>query len=187
MAIDDETIARINETLETADRVDAHRIRVVGDGGEVVLHGAVATPEEATVAAMIAEKGAAGAVTVRNELRVDQGLREATAQDAGGRAAEDAGTPQRSPEQPGQPADDLTPHVEEALGESLAWDPPEEPASAPTRGEERGLPSRDTTVPAAAREGTVDDPDAVEPSAGDLSAAELERAARPQPDHDEDR
>lgn len=186
MAIDEETRARINDALERSDRVDAGRIDVADDGDAVVLRGAVATPEEATVAVMIAEADATEAVTVRNELRVDEGLREATAQDAGGVAAGKA-TPQRSPEQPGQPADDLTPHAEEALGESIAWDPPDAPSTAPTQGEERGRLARDTSVPPSAEAGTVDDPDDVDPSAADLSAAELERTARPQPDHDEDR
>lgn len=187
MAIDDETRARIRDALQRSDRVDAGRIDVADDGEEVVLRGAVASPEEATVAVMIAENDAADAVSVRNELRVDEGLREATAQDAGGVAAEDAAAPQRSPEQPAQPADDLTPHAEEALGEGIAWDPPEEPTTAPTQGEERGVLAHDTSVPPSAEEGMVDDPHDVEPSAADMSAAELERTARPQPDHDEDR
>lgn len=186
MAID-ETRARIRDALARSDRVDAGRIDVAADAEEVVLRGAVATPEEATVAVMIAEADAAEVVTVRNELRVDEGLREATAQDAGGVAAEEQAAPQRSPEQPGQPADDLTPHAEEALGEGIAWDPPEQPATAPTQTEERGVLARDTSVPPSAEEGTVDDPDAVAPSAADLSAAELERSSRPRPDNDEDR
>lgn len=173
MAIDDETLARIRVALEDSSRVDAARLDVSRDGQEVVLRGAVATPEEATVAAMIAEQDT---LTVRNELLVDAGLREGA-----GAAAEEqpSSAPQRSPEDPAQPADDLTPNAEEALGESIAWDPPEAPSSAPTRAEERGHLSRDSTAVPAAPEGEVEDPDTVEPSAADLSAAELKRSARP--------
>lgn len=178
MTIDDETLARIRAALEESARVDAARLQVAQDGQEVVLRGAVATPEEATVAAMIAEQDTP---TVRNELLVDAGLREG----AGAAAGEEPSAPQRSPEDPAQPADDLTPAAEEALGESIAWDPPEAPSSAPTRAEERGHLARDATAVPVAPEGDVEDPDAEEPSAADLSAAELQRAARP--DHREDR
>lgn len=177
MTIDDETLARIRVALEDSSRVDADRLQVTADGEDVVLRGAVATPEEATVAAMIAEQDTP---TVRNELLVDAGLRE------GAGAAGDAPSPapQRSPEDPDRP-DDLTPNAEEALGEGVAWDPPEAPSSAPTRAEERGYLSRDAEAVPAAPEGDVEDPDAVDPSAADLSAAELERSARP--DDREDR
>lgn len=180
MTIDDETLARIRVALEDSSRVDADRLQVAADGEEVVLRGAVATPEEATVAAMIAEQDAP---TVRNELLVDAGLREGAGA-AGAAAEQPSSSPQRSPEDPAQP-DDLTPNAEEALGEGVAWDPPEAPSSAPTRAEERGHLSRDATAVPTAPEGEVDDADTVEPSAADLSAAELERSARP--DEREDR
>lgn len=175
MTVDDETLARIRSALRDAERVDAGRVEVTRDGGDVVLRGAVATPEEATVAALIAEQDVE---SVRNDLRVDPGLREATSQGAPPPPGQPAPAPQRSPEDPSQPADDLTTDVSEALGESLAWDPPDAPATAPTASEQRGRVPRDVTAQPAAPEGTVDDADEVEPSAGDLSAAELERSAR---------
>jgi len=171
MTIDDETLARIRLTLESSARVDASRVQVAREGADVVLRGAVATPEEASVAALIAEQDTP---TVRNELLVDAGLREGDAASAD----QPSPAPPRSPEDPAQPAD-LTPHAEEALGEGMAWDPPDAPSLAPTRAEERGYLSRDAASEPAAPEGDVEDPDAVEPSAADLSAAELERSARP--------
>lgn len=174
MTADDETLARIRAALEDETRVDAARVEVAREGHDVVLRGAVATPEEATVAAMIAERDTQG---VRNDLRVDAGLREATGTAAAPPMDQPTPTPQRSPEDPSQPADDLTPHVEEALGENLAWDPPEAPTSAPTRAEERGSPAGE------ARDPEGGDPDEVEPSAGDLTAADLQRAAHP--DHED--
>lgn len=172
MTADDETLARIRAALDDEERVDARRVEVHRDDQGVVLRGAVATPEEATAATMVAELDTA---SVRNELRVDPGLREATSAGAAPPVGAPPPAPQRSPEDPSQPADDLTPHVEEALGENLAWDPPEAPVLAPTRAEERGSP--------AGEAGRIEDPapdDADEaPSAADLSAAELRRTARP--------
>lgn len=186
MATDDTTLARIRDALEGSGRVDNDRIAVARDGEEIVLRGSVSSAEEASAAAMIAERDPTETVAVRNELRVDQGLREATTQGAGAVGAEDAAAPQRSPEVPGQP-DDLTTNAEEALGENVAWDPPDAPSLAPTQAEQRGYLSRDATVPPAADEGEVADPEAVEPSAGDLSAGELGQVARAEPDDDEDR
>lgn len=165
MTADDETLARIRAALADAERVDAARVEVGRDGQEVVLRGAVASPEEATVAAMVAERDAD---RVRNELHVDPGLREATSEGGAPAMGVPDRAPQRSPEDPAQPADDLTPDVEEALGENLAWDPPEAPSSAPTRAEERSRPG-----------GERGDPEESGSSAPDLSAAELARSARP--------
>lgn len=165
MTADDETLARIRAALDDSDRVDAARVEVARDGQQVVLRGAVATAEEGTAAAMIAERDAD---RVRSDLRVDAGLREATSTGAPPPTGQPAAAPSTSPEDPTRPADDLTANVEEALGENLAWDPPDVPASAPTRAEERGSPA-----------GEASEAGEVEPSAGDLSAAELQRDARP--------
>lgn len=178
MTADDETLARIRAALDGETRVDAGRVEVAREGQDVVLRGAVATSEEATVAAMIAERDTR---RVRNDLRVDAGLREATSAEAAPPIGRPAPAPQRSPEDPSQPADDLTPNVEEALGENLAWDPPEAPTSAPTRAEERGSRAGEMRDPEAG------DPREGEPSAGDLSAAELQRAARPTGEDREER
>ncbi|HVL99651.1 MAG TPA: BON domain-containing protein [Egibacteraceae bacterium] len=176
MAPDDDTLDRIRAALDESVRVDPERVEILREGDDVVLRGAVATPEEASVAAMIAEREVE---RVRSELRVDAGLRERTTGGAGPEGEPEA-APQRSPELPSEPADDLTSDVAEALGESLPWDPPDTPSFTPTRAEERGVMGRDTAAASLAPEGPVDDPDDVEPSAPDLSAAELERSARPE-------
>lgn len=183
---DDDILARIRAVLEGSPRIDAARIEVLRDGEDVVLRGAVATPEEASVAAMIVEGRAGdvvrptgdsyGLLTVRNELRVDPGLREVTseAQPARSSGAED------TPEDPAVAA-------YEALGENVAWDPPDAPSLAPTRGEELGRPAAAPSMPPPAEPGTVGDDDEAAPSASDLSAAELERSARPADTDDKDR
>lgn len=164
MNADEETLARIRTALANAERVDSSRVEVGREGQEVVLRGAVATPEEATVAALLAERDAA---RVRSELHVDAGLREATSAGAALAPGTPDPAPQRSPEDPTQPADDLTSSVEEALGENIAWDPPDAPSFAPTRAEQRSVPAGDRGEPG---EGGASTPD--------LSAAERTRAAR---------
>jgi hypothetical protein len=173
MAIDDDTLARIRASLASTDRVDATRIDVAAADEVVVLRGAVANHEEAAVAAMIAERDVA---SVRNELQVDAGLREGPAP-----AAQEGAT--RADDRPpgtdplagrGAPTD-----VADALAENEPWDPPDEPSFAPTRAEERGVASRDVASVPIADEGEVASSEGEEPSAADLSAAELRRDARP--------
>lgn len=196
MTSDDDTLARIRALLAGSPRIDAARIEVVRDGAQVVLRGAVSTPEEASVAAMVVE-GRAGdvlgstgdsgeALTVRNELRVDAGLREATSE---AEPAEAARPPAAAGDTPGgeDVPTDLTADAHEALDKNVPWDPPEAPSFAPTRGEELGRPVRASSMPPPARPGTVDNADEEDPSASDLSAAELERTARPTDPDDKDR
>lgn len=163
MTVDDETIARIRQKLTDAQRVDARRIELHrGDDDDVHLLGSVPTPEEATVAAMVAEEEA---LIVENHLRVDPGLR----------AAPNESAPQR-PTEPGGVATDTT--VEDsqaAVGENLPWDPPDAPHTAPTQTEERGVLSRDAGEAAVAPESRPGE--TTEPSASDLSAEELRDAA----------
>lgn len=198
MAIDEETLARIREVLNQSDRVAAGRVAVDRAGDEVVLSGAVATPEEATAAALLAEQQAPA---VRNEIRVDTNLREDPADprvagdtvtrdpDAAARevTSADTSTPDHRSNQTGSAALDHPPgdqptDVEAALGENLPWDPPDEPSLAPTRQEQRGMVDRDITEVEPAGAGPVDEADELapdeEPSAADLSAAELARSAR---------
>src|SRR4029450_8276644 len=73
MAGDSEGLGRIRERLRVSTRVGDERIEVATRGDDVVLLGAVATPEEATVAEQLAEEYATSVV---NELQIDRGLRE---------------------------------------------------------------------------------------------------------------
>lgn len=182
---DDDTIARIRDVLDASPRIDAARVEVSRDGGDVVLRGAVATPEESSVAAMIVEGKAADAfratteadetLTVRNELRVDAGLREVASEAA---ASADAAESEVPPPPPGEAPPDLTTDAHDALSENVAWDPPDAPSFAPTRGEELGRPQGASSMPDPAPAGAVDGEADTEPSASDLSAADLERSAR---------
>lgn len=195
MATDEETLARIREVLDASDRVAAARVSVDQSGDGVVLRGAVATPEEATAAALLAEQEAPA---VRNEMRVDTNLREdpadprvadpdAAAGDWDRATSADTSSPDHRSNQTGTTAVDDPPgdqpaDVEAALGENLPWDPPDEPALAPTPEEQRGIVDHDITEADPADAGPVEEADDVtaggENSAGDLSAAELAESAR---------
>jgi hypothetical protein len=73
MAVDMDVLEQIRERLRVSTRVGDERIEVATRDDDVVLLGAVASPEEATVAGQLAEEYAASVV---NELQVDRGLRE---------------------------------------------------------------------------------------------------------------
>ena len=73
MAVDVDVLEQIRERLRVSTRVGDERIEVATRDDDVVLLGAVATPEEATVAGQLAEEYATSVV---NELQVDRGLRE---------------------------------------------------------------------------------------------------------------
>ncbi len=181
MVIDEETLARVRAALDESPRIDARRVDVAAGPEQVVLQGAVATPEEATVAGLVAEEHA---VNVRNQLAVDANLREG----APDPAAAEATLPAEDEVLVGEL--DMTagdqPHVTdmaEALDRNEPVDPPDEPMLAPTTGEERGTLDRDTRDVPIAEEGPIPDPDEVPPSAPDLSAEELHR----QGSHDTER
>src|SRR5687767_13791483 len=73
MAVDSDVLEMIRERLRVSTRVGDDRIEVAARDDDVVLLGAVASPEEATVAGQLAEEYASSVV---NELQVDRGLRE---------------------------------------------------------------------------------------------------------------
>jgi len=75
MTVDPEAVERARALLEESSRVDARGISLLVEGDDVVLAGAVSTPEEATVAAMIVEQEVGSVV---DNLRVDTALREGT-------------------------------------------------------------------------------------------------------------
>lgn len=169
MTADDETITRVRQKLDEADRVDASRIELDRADDNVRLRGSVSTPEEATVAAMVAEEVLAA---VENHLQVDPALR----------AAPNRWKPQGPAEPGGATADTVVADSQDALGENLPWDPPDEPHMAPTPSEERGALTRDATENTIEPEGQPGD--AGDRSAADLSSEELRRSAHGDEPHD---
>ncbi len=180
MVMDEETLARVRAALDESPRVDARRVDVAAGPEQVVLRGAVPTPEEATVAGLLAEEHA---VNVRNQLAVDANLREGAAEPAAAEATLPAtdevlvgDLDMTAGDQP--PVTDMA----DALDRNEPVDPPDEPMSAPTTDEERGTLDRDTRDAPIAEEGPVPDPEDVAPSAPDLSAEELRRQGSHDPD-----
>jgi hypothetical protein len=184
MPIDADVLDQIRDRLRVSTRVSDERIEVAARDDDVVLLGAVASPEEATVAGQLAE---VYATSVVNELQVDRGLRE--------RVEEPVAT------DPASPADDEvligstdmlagpdaapTEDLAEALDENEPWTPPDVPQLAPTATEQRGgVPPEDRLTLSEWEEGgepddLLDEEDRAArygPSAPDLAAADLERA-----------
>ena len=184
--IDPDDLASVAAALEDSDRVDSGRIRVDSDGGEVVLRGAVATPEEAAAAALLAE---GIAPRVRSELRVDHNLREGLDDvEPGERAvpAEDEVLVGNVDMLAGPDAS-IESDLARAMEENEPWDPPTEPQLAPTAAEygtglSDGSPGApDTTDPDA------DAVDVKDYAAADLSAEELRVPPSVAPSLDPDR
>jgi hypothetical protein len=186
MAVDVDVLEQIRERLRVSTRVDDERIEVATRDDDVVLLGAVASPEEATVAGQLAEEYATSVV---NELQVDRGLREEVEEPQDTEPASPAGDEVLigSTDMLAGPDTAPTEDLAEALDENEPWSPPDVPQLAPTVTEQRGgVPAEDRLAleewdeaggepddlldeeDRAAREGR---------SAPDLSEAELERAA----------
>jgi hypothetical protein len=186
MAVDAEVLERIRERLRVSTRVDDERIEIATRDDDVVLLGAVASPEEATVAGQLAEEYATSVV---NELQVDRGLREVVEEPLDTEPASPAGDEVLvgSTDMLAGPDSAPTEDLAEALDENEPWTPPDVPQLAPTVTEQRGgVPAEDRLAleewdeaggepddlldeeDRAAREGR---------SAPDLAEAELERAA----------
>jgi hypothetical protein len=190
MAADAEVLDRIRERLRVSTRVGDDRIEVAARGDDVVLLGAVATPEEATVAGQLAEEYADAVV---NELQVDPGLREGVEEpvDAEPAAPADDEVLVGSTDMLAGPDAFPTEDLAEALDENEPWEPPDVPQSAPTRTEERGGVSPADRAALGAWEDQGGDPDDLldeedraageGPSAPDLTAADLRRAAEGHP------
>ena len=177
MPVDPDQPDLVREALLSADSLDSRGIRVETDDDVIVLRGSVASHEEATAAAMIAERHADA---VRNEISVERNLREVTdmAQDQPvARPSRDArGSSLAAVEEP----DDLVEDMQESLTENVPWDPPHEAVQVPTRAEERGLVDRSPDDPAG--DDVLDEADdAGAKSLPDLSPEELARAANPLP------
>jgi hypothetical protein len=188
--MDADVLEQIRERLRVSTRVGDERIEVASRDDDVVLLGAVASPEEATVAGQLAEEYAGSVV---NELQIDRGLREGYegSPDSEGSPdfeealdfapiapAEDevlVGSTDMLAGPDAAPTEDLA----EALDENLPWSPPDVPQLAPTATEQRG------GVPAADRLALSEWEEAG--GAPDDLLDEEDRAAREGPSASDDR
>jgi hypothetical protein len=186
MAVDQDVLERIRERLRVSTRVGDERIEVATRDDDVVLLGAVATPEEATVAGQLAEEYADSVV---NELEVDRGLRDWVEEPVDTEPASPAGDEVLigSTDMLAGPDAGPTEDLAEALDENEPWDPPDVPQLAPTVTEQRGGWAREDALELSEWEdegGAPDDlldeedraaRDGV--SAPDLARADLDSAA----------
>ena len=187
MAVDADVLEQIRERLRVSTRVGDDRIEVATRDDDVVLLGAVASPEESTVAGQLAEEYATSVV---NELQIDRGLREGFDDDpmdteAASPAGDEVliGSTDMLAGPDAAPTEDLA----EALDENEPWSPPDVPQLAPTATEQRGGWARENALALSEWEQEGGDPDDLLDeedraardgvSAPDLAPADLERAA----------
>ena len=188
MAVDSDVLEQIRERLRVSTRVGDDRIEVAARDDDVVLLGAVASAEESDVATTLAEEYTTSVV---NELQVDRGLREGFDDDPmdtepASPAADEVliGSTDMLAGPDAFPTQDLA----EALDENEPWTPPDVPQSAPTVTEQRGGVTPSDALALSEWEQRGGDPDDLLDeedradrdgrAAPDLSAAELEHAAR---------
>jgi hypothetical protein len=186
MAVDSEVLEQIRERLRVSTRVGDERIEVATRDDDVVLLGAVATPEEATVAGQLAEEYATSVV---NELQVDRGLREGIEEPQDTEPASPAGDEVLigSTDMLAGPDAAPTEDLAEALDENEPWTPPDVPQLAPTATEQRGGWAQENALALSEWEAEGGDPDDLLDdeeraardgvSAPDLAVADLDRAA----------
>jgi hypothetical protein len=186
MAVDADVLERIRERLRVSTRVDDERIEVATRDDDVVLLGAVASPEEATVAGQLAEEYATSVV---NELQVDRGLREGVEEPLDTEPASPAGDEVLvgSTDMLAGPDSAPTQDLAEALDENEPWTPPDVPQLAPTATEQRGGWAQENALALSEWEEQGGEPDDLLDeedraaregrSAPDLAAADLDRAA----------
>jgi BON domain len=186
MAVDADVLEQIRERLRVSTRVGDERIEVATRDDDVVLLGAVATPEEATVAGQLAEEYADSVV---NELQVDRGLREWVEEPRDTEPASPAGDEVLigSTDMLAGPDSAPTEDLAEALDENEPWIPPDVPQLAPTATEQRGGWAQENALALSEWEDEGGDPDDLLDeedraardgvSAPDLAPADLERAA----------
>ena len=184
--MDADVLEEIRERLRVSTRVGDERIEVAARDDDVVLLGAVASAEEATVAGQLAEEYATSVV---NELQVDRGLREGIEEPLDSEPASPAadeelvGSVDMLAGPDAAPTEDLA----EALDENEPWTPPDVPQLAPTVTEQRGgVPAADRLALSEWEEAGGEPDDLLDPedradrdgsSAPDLAPADLERAA----------
>jgi len=186
MAVDADVLEQIRERLRVSTRVDDERIEVATRDDDVVLLGAVASPEEATVAGQLAEEYASSVV---NELQIDRGLRESVEEPLDTEPASPAGDEVLvgSTDMLAGPDAAPTEDLAEALDENEPWSPPDVPQLAPTATEQRGGWAQENALALSEWEDQGGDPDDLLDeedraardgvSAPDLAPADLERAA----------
>ena len=186
MAVDVDVLEQIRERLRVSTRVGDERIEVATRDDDVVLLGAVATPEEATVAGQLAEEYATSVV---NELQVDRGLRDWIEEPLDTEPASPAGDEVLvgSTDMLAGPDSAPTEDLAEALDENEPWSPPDVPQLAPTATEQRGGWARENAMDLSEWEDAGGDPDDLLDeedraardgiSAPDLAQADLDRAA----------
>jgi hypothetical protein len=182
--MDPDDVARVRALLDESDRVDATRVHLVSEGGRFVLSGFVATPEEAGVAAMIAERELPAVV---NALVVDPGLREGLERPADTERTVPAENEilVGDPDMLSGPESQITTDLERSLEENEPLDPPDEPHFGLTAVEQRGGASDLVIDAGLAGADLSDDEDADEadreddelPAAADLTAQDLAEAA----------
>ncbi|HEV2756869.1 MAG TPA: BON domain-containing protein [Actinomycetota bacterium] len=168
-------VEEIREALAQSDKVDDRRVDVSVDGPTVVLRGSVAESAEAHLAEMIAGRFTPD---VRNELRIDGGLRE--------------GADDPQPVEEAIPAESeilvgstdmlagpnqgsMVSDVAQALEENEPWDPPDEPSLA-------GTPAEVRDASGFGDGGAVDESDDTPaddelPAAADLTYQDLQASA----------
>jgi len=186
MAVDADVLEQIRERLRVSTRVGDDRIEVATRDDDVVLLGAVASPEEATVAGQLAEEYASSVV---NELQIDRGLRESVEEPLDTEPASPAGDEVLvgSTDMLAGPDAAPTEDLAEALDENEPWTPPDVPQLAPTVTEQRGgVPAEDRLALEEWDEAGGEPDDLLDEedraasegrSAPDLAPADLERAA----------
>jgi hypothetical protein len=179
-------LEQIRERLRVSTRVGDERIEVGTRDDDVVLLGAVASPEEATVAGQLAEEYATSVV---NELQVDRGLRERIEEPQDTEPASPAGDEVLigSTDMLAGPDAAPTEDLAEALDENEPWMPPDVPQLAPTATEQRGGWAQENALVLSEWEAEGGDPDDLLDdedraardgvSAPDLAVADLDRAA----------
>ena len=177
MRIDPDAIEEIHAALAECERVDDRRISVHIEHDEVVLRGAVATPQEATIAAIVAEEVVPAVV---NALQVDPALREGAEDPCPRervRPAEDE-LLLHDPDPLAGPGAKIMIDVERTLEESEPLEPPDDPGLGVPDGE-----AWDPYRPPDPVHAGDDEPDPLDeredvlPAAADLSGFELRWAA----------
>ena len=182
---DPQALDEIAAALDEADGVDATRISLSLQDATVVLSGVVASAEEASAAALIAEQLSDA---VRNEIAVDPQVREdSTHSDAGAQEVVDDSSQRETDLATSEHGGELTTDMHEALAENIPLDPPDEPVMVPTLAEERGVAAEPTSEPIGdSGPLSQDEADQTAPSLADMSPADLARAARQDAGQDEE-
>lgn len=167
--MDPEVLDEIKAALEDSERVDATRIVVQGGDDEVILRGSVASSDEASAAALIAETRTQ---RVSNQLTIDPALREGIEAPVSVERVEPAENEVLigNSDMLAGPDAAIETDLDRALEENVPWTPPDEPQLAPTQDEYAGATSP----------GSLDAPDGVDPDPDlahreDYAAADLSR------------